>query len=76
MLESAEHNIAIAGDPSVSKPQTYRMTQQRRVILEELRRTKSHSSADEVYEMVRKRLPRISLGTVEPRSILPKFMFS
>lgn len=64
MLESAEQNIAIAGDPSVSKPQTYRMTQQRRVILEELRRAKSHSSADEVYEMVRKRLPRISLGTV------------
>lgn len=48
----------------MSKAQTYRMTQQRRVILEELRKAKSHSSADEVYEMVRKRLPRISLGTV------------
>lgn len=41
-----------------------RMTQQRRVILEELRRLKAHPSADEVYEIVRKRLPRISLGTV------------
>lgn len=47
-----------------SKPGTYRMTRQREVILEEIRRTKVHPSADEVYEMVRKRLPRISLGTV------------
>ena len=41
-----------------------RMTRQRRVILEELRKVKTHPSADEVYEIVRKRLPRISLGTV------------
>ena len=40
------------------------MTRQRRIILEELRRTMSHPTADEVYGMVRKRLPRISLGTV------------
>jgi len=40
------------------------MTRQRRVILEELRKVDTHPSADEVYEMVRKRLPRISLGTV------------
>jgi Fur family ferric uptake transcriptional regulator len=40
------------------------MTRQRQVILEELRQTNSHPSADELYEMVRKRLPRISLGTV------------
>lgn len=40
------------------------MTQQRKVILEELRKVDTHPSADEVYEMVRKRLPRISLGTV------------
>jgi Fur family ferric uptake transcriptional regulator len=40
------------------------MTQQRQIILEELRQASSHPSADEVYEMVRKRLPRISLGTV------------
>ena len=42
----------------------YRMTRQRQIILEELRTVDSHPSADEVYEMVRKRLPRISLGTV------------
>ena len=41
-----------------------RMTRQRRVILEELRKVDTHPSADEIYEIVRKRLPRISLGTV------------
>jgi len=40
------------------------MTQQRKVILEELRKVDSHPSADEIYEIVRHRLPRISLGTV------------
>ncbi|MHB1458080.1 MAG: Fur family transcriptional regulator [Armatimonadota bacterium] len=41
-----------------------RMTRQRRVILEELRKVQTHPSADEVYEMVRHRIPHISLGTV------------
>ncbi|WP_027719849.1 Fur family transcriptional regulator [uncultured Desulfovibrio sp.] len=41
-----------------------RMTRQRAVILEELRKTKSHPTADELYGIVRERLPRISLGTV------------
>ena len=40
------------------------MTRQREVILEEIQRAQIHASADEIYEMVRKRLPRISLGTV------------
>ena len=40
------------------------MTRQRKVILEELQKVSTHPSADEIYEMVRKRLPRISLGTV------------
>ena len=40
------------------------MTKQRKVILEELRKQHTHPSADEVYRMVRHRLPRISLGTV------------
>jgi Fur family ferric uptake transcriptional regulator len=34
------------------------------VILEELRKLNTHPSADEVYRVVRRRLPRISLGTV------------
>lgn len=41
-----------------------RITPQRQVILEELRIADSHLTADEVYKMVRARLPRISLGTV------------
>ena len=40
------------------------MTRQRKVILEELRSVCTHPSADEIYALVRKRLPRISLGTV------------
>lgn len=42
----------------------FRMTRQRQVILEELRKVSSHPTADEVYDMVRRRLPRVSLGTV------------
>ncbi len=41
-----------------------RMTHQRRVVLEELKKTTAHPTADELYEAVRKRLPNISLGTV------------
>ncbi|MDR2487907.1 MAG: transcriptional repressor [Desulfovibrio sp.] len=41
-----------------------RMTKQRAAILEILRSVQSHPTADELYEMVRKKLPRISLGTV------------
>jgi len=40
------------------------MTRQKRIILEELRKVTSHPTADAIYEMVRKRIPRISLGTV------------
>jgi Fur family ferric uptake transcriptional regulator len=41
-----------------------RMTRQRRVILEELRRRHWHPTADELHRRVRRRLPRISLATV------------
>lgn len=41
-----------------------RLTSQRQVILEELRKVKSHPTANDIYDMVRKRLPRIGLGTV------------
>lgn len=40
------------------------MTPQRRVILEELKNFETHPTAREVYDRVRDRLPRISLGTV------------
>ena len=41
-----------------------RNTPQRRVILEELQKVASHPTAVELYEIVRRRMPRISLGTV------------
>jgi len=41
-----------------------RMTAQRRIILEELRKVHTHPTAGEIHQIVRKRLPRISLGTV------------
>ena len=40
------------------------MTTQRRVILEELKKVRTHPTAEEVHAMVRKRIPAISLGTV------------
>ncbi len=46
------------------KQQGYRMTRQRAIVLEELSRSKEHPKADEIYQMVRRRLPHISFGTV------------
>lgn len=43
---------------------TRRNTQQRGVVLEELRKLKTHPTAAELHDIVRQRLPRISLGTV------------
>lgn len=41
-----------------------RNTLQRSIILEELKKTKTHPSADHFFKIVRKRLPSISFGTV------------
>jgi Fur family ferric uptake transcriptional regulator len=46
------------------KTDRLRITHQREIILEELRSVTSHPTADELYTMVRLRLPRISLATV------------
>ena len=46
-----------------SKPPR-RMTQQRRTILEELGKLTCHPTADEIYRLVRHRLPKISIATV------------
>ncbi len=43
---------------------TTRMTKQKRIILEILRNTDCHPSADWVYEQAKKQIPDISLGTV------------
>lgn len=45
-------------------PRINRMTKQRQIILEVLRSTKAHPTADWIYEQVRQSVPRISLGTV------------
>jgi len=39
-------------------------TSQRRIIVEELKKLDTHPTADELYTIVRQRLPQISLGTV------------
>ncbi|MCK5124651.1 MAG: transcriptional repressor [candidate division Zixibacteria bacterium] len=41
-----------------------RNTKQRQIILSELRMLFSHPTAKELYHIVRKRLPQISLGTI------------
>jgi Fur family ferric uptake transcriptional regulator len=40
------------------------MTKQRQIILEELCSVITHPTAEDIYGMVRKRLPNVSLGTV------------
>ncbi|MBE3578221.1 MAG: transcriptional repressor [Limnochordales bacterium] len=47
------------------KPRGFiRNTRQRRLILEVLRSTDSHPTADWIYQQVRDKLPNISLGTI------------
>ena len=41
-----------------------RNTRQRRMILEELQKLKTHPTAAGLYALVRRRMPKISLGTV------------
>ena len=41
-----------------------RMTKQRRVILDAVKKATCHPTADDIYQHVRKHLPRISLATV------------
>jgi Fur family ferric uptake transcriptional regulator len=41
-----------------------RQTPQRQVVLEELRKLSTHPTAAELYQLTRRRLPKISLGTV------------
>ncbi len=41
-----------------------RMTHQREIILDEIKKCKTHPTADELYERIKKKLPRISLATV------------
>ena len=58
MSHNKEQGVFLPSD------QKYRMTLQRKIILEEVRSIRTHPTADEVYAIVRKRIPRISMGTV------------
>ena len=42
----------------------HRNTRQRRIILEELQKLKTHPTAAGLYAIVRRKMPKISLGTV------------
>ena len=48
----------------MNRRRIYRNTPQRRVILEELQKVTLHPTAATLYEIVRRRLPKVSLGTV------------
>lgn len=42
----------------------FRLTRQRTIVLEELSKFDTHPRADELYRLVRRRIPHISFGTV------------
>lgn len=48
----------------MDSPKKYRMTSQRQLILDEVKKDHDHPTADEIYQRVRKKLPHISMGTV------------
>jgi len=41
-----------------------RVTSQKQIILDYLRSTQTHPSAEEIFKAVKKKLPRVSLGTI------------
>ena len=52
------------GAESAIRARGLRLTGPRRVVLDVVRATESHPTAEWVHRMVRRRLPRVSLGTV------------
>jgi len=48
----------------MGRTEIFRMTPQREIILKILNEKNIHPTADEVFRIVRERLPRISLGTI------------
>ena len=54
----------MANEQDINDRGEFRMTRQRRLILQEVQASRAHPSADEVYRLVRRKMPRISLGTV------------
>jgi len=49
---------------SAARRPARRSTRQQRLVFEAVSTTKSHPTAEWVYEAVRRRLPRVSLGTI------------
>ena len=47
-----------------ARPPLRRSTRQQRLVFEAVSTTKSHPTAEWIYETVRRQLPRVSLGTV------------
>lgn len=46
------------------RQQGLRLTRQRKVVYEELSKVSTHPRAEEVFQMVKRRLPQVSLGTI------------
>ena len=61
---AVERSSAAAGSDDALRTRGLRLTGPRRVVLEVVRGTDSHPTAERVHELVRRRLPRVSLGTV------------
>ena len=61
---AVEKSSAAGGSDDALRTRGLRLTGPRRVVLEVVRGTDSHPTAERVHEMVRRRLPRVSLGTV------------
>jgi Fe2+ or Zn2+ uptake regulation protein len=61
---AVERSSAVGGSDDALRTRGLRLTGPRRVVLEVVRGTDSHPTAERVHEMVRRRLPRVSLGTV------------
>jgi Fur family transcriptional regulator, ferric uptake regulator len=56
--------VPITDKGIVNQPPSHRNTRQRQVILKELQKLKSHPTATQLFQIVRRQLPKISLGTV------------
>jgi Fur family transcriptional regulator, peroxide stress response regulator len=61
---AVEKSSADGGSDDALRTRGLRLTGPRRLVLEVVRGTDSHPTAERVHEMVRRRLPRVSLGTV------------
>ena len=48
----------------MNESEILRMTSQRQIIMDEIMKSKSHPTADQLFSTVREKLPQISLGTV------------